>query len=148
MKIKIKRFDKKIPLPKYEKLAAGFDFVCRKGATIKQKEIKAIPSNVACEIPDGYVLFAVPRSSTAKRFGLLMPHSFGVVDPFYRGDDNEIILLFYNFTGHSVKIKKGDKIAQGILIKFEKVEFIEVNKLNKSSRKKWDVKTKKYAKRN
>lgn len=70
MKIKIKRFDKKIPLPKYEKLAAGFDFIYRKGATIKPKEIKAIPGNIACEIPDEYVLLVVPRSNTAKRFWL------------------------------------------------------------------------------
>lgn len=78
----------------------------------------------------------------------MMPHSIGISDPFYRSDDNEIILLFYNFTGHSVKIKKGDKIAQDILIKFEKIELTEVNKLNKSNRKKWNVKIKKYAKKN
>ena len=148
MKIRVKRFDKKIPLPKYEKLAAGFDFVCRRGATVKPREIKAIPGNIAFEVPDGYVLLIVPRSSTAKRFGLLMPHSIGISDPFYRGDDNEIMLIFCNFTNKPATVKQGDKIAQGILIKFEKAEFKEVNKLNKSIRKKWDIKIKKYAKRN
>ncbi len=137
MRIRAKRFDKKFPLPKYEKMAAGFDFYCRESAILKPGEMKAIPANVAMEIPDGYVLIVVPRSSTAHRKGLMMPHSIGIIDPFYRGDDEEIVLLFYNFTKDKVSIRKGDKIAQGILLKSEKVDFQEVEKLNKSKRGKW-----------
>lgn len=143
MKVKTKRFDKKFPLPKYEKMAAGFDFYCRESAVFEPGEMKAVPGNVAMEIPDGYVLLVVPRSSTAHRRGLMMPHSIGVVDPFYRGDDEEIVLLFYNFTKKKVYIKKGDKIAQGILLKNEKVDFHEVEKLNKSKRGKWKARMKK-----
>jgi dUTP pyrophosphatase len=143
MKIRTKRFDKKFPLPKYEKMAAGFDFYCRESASLKPGEMKAVPANVAMEIPDGYVLVIVPRSSTAHRRGLMMPHSIGIVDPFYRGDDEEIVLLFYNFTKKKVTIKKGDRIAQGILLKNEKVIFQEVAKLKKSKIGKWKEKMKK-----
>ncbi len=137
MKIKTKRFNKDISLPKYEDLAAGFDFICRKNIEIKPSESKAIPGNIAMEIPDSYVLLIIPRSSTHARFELTMPHSIGIIDPFYRGDDNEIMLIFHNFGKEIAKIKKGDEIAQGILVKFEKVEFNEVNKLGDSNIKTW-----------
>jgi len=88
-------------------------------------------------VPDGYMLLIVPRSSTPLRKGLSMPHSIGVTDPFYCGDDNENMLIFRNFTDKTVAIKKGEKLAQGIIVKFERVEFEEVNKLNKSKRPVW-----------
>jgi dUTP pyrophosphatase len=143
MKIKVKRFDKKFPLPKYEKMAAGFDFYCRESAIFKPGEIKAVPANVAMKIPEGHTLFVVPRSSTAHRRGLMMPHSIGVIDPFYRGDNEEIVLLFLNFTEKNVYIKKGDKLAQGILLKNEIVQFEEVDCLNKSKRGKWKMRKRK-----
>lgn len=143
MKLKIKRFDKKIPLPKYEKLAAGFDFYLPKGVTFGPGETKAVDSNIAAEIPEGYFLMVVPRSTTFKRFGLVMPHSMGIIDPMYFGDDNEIVLLFQNPSDKTVRVSKGAKIAQGILIKYEKAEFQEVKKLRKSKRAKWDMKGKK-----
>lgn len=141
MKIKIKRFDKKIPLPKYEKDAAGFDIFCRENTSLKPKEIKAVRSNIALNLPKDHVLLIVPRSSTPLRKGLDMPNSIGVIDPFYCGDDNENMLLFRNITDKTVYIKKGEKLAQGILVKFEKVEFVEVDKLNKSKRQTWKMKT-------
>jgi dUTP pyrophosphatase len=137
MKIPTKRFDKSLSLPSYEKGAAGFDFVCKNDAIIKPREIKALPANIALDIPEGYVLLVIPRSSTANKLGLMMPHSLGVIDPFYDGDNNEIILLFYNFTNKTVKIKRGDKIAQGIVVKYERVEFDESKKLHPSTINKW-----------
>ena len=140
MQIKIKRFDKTLPLPKYEKLAAGFDIYTRQGATFLPGEIKALPSNLAIQLPDEYVLMIFPRSSTPNRLGLVMPHSVGIIDPFYKGDDNEIMLVFQNITNHKVKVKKGDKLAQGIILKYEKARFIEVDSLPKSSRPRWTAK--------
>jgi dUTP pyrophosphatase len=139
MDIKIKRFDKSVRLPTYEKKAAGFDFFCRIGTTIKPGEVKPVPSNIAMEIPDGYVLLIIPRSSTPFRLGISMPNSLGVIDPFYFGDDNEIMLIFYNFTNKPVTIKKGERLAQGILVKYEQLNFKEVDSLKKSARKKWSV---------
>lgn len=137
MKIKAKRFDKTLKLPEYESGAAGFDFVCRKSVTIKPGEIKAVPGNIALQVPAGYVLLVAPRSSTANKYGLSMPHSIGVVDPFYNGNDNEIALLFYNFTSKSSTVNKGDKIAQGILIKTENITWQEVESLEMSRVPAW-----------
>mgnify|MGYP000700516624 FL=1 len=66
-----------------------------------------------------------------------MPHSVGVLDPYYSGDQNEIVLLLQNFTEKVVRVKKGDVLAQGILVKYEKVEFDETKKLKSSKRGKW-----------
>jgi dUTP pyrophosphatase len=134
VKLKTKRFNKKIALPRYEKKAAGFDFYCAQNTTIKPGEFKALPTNIAVEIPEGYAILLLPRSSTPIRHGLMMPHSLGLIDPFYCGDKDEVILLFYNFTNKISHIKKGIKIAQGVLIKYEKAEFIEFKSLEKKGR--------------
>tara|TARA_Y100000310_G_scaffold312487_1_gene359828 strand:+ start:12 stop:461 length:450 start_codon:yes stop_codon:yes gene_type:complete len=140
MKIRAKRFDKSLPLPNYEELAAGFDFYCREEVVINPGETAAIPANLALEIPEDFFLLVSPRSSTWSKYGLIMPHSNGIVDPFYRAIDHEIMLQFYNPTRRSVTVGKGDKIAQGILLKYEKVDFEEVNgQLGKSKVKKWGL---------
>ena len=129
MKIKIKRFDETIPLPQYDENAAGLDLFSRTEMTIEPGEIRGIPSNVAVEIPKDHVLLVVSRSTTPTRRGLVMPHSVGVIDPFFCGDDNEILLIFRNITNEPVTVEKGAKLAQGILVKFEKIELEEVKKL-------------------
>jgi dUTP pyrophosphatase len=140
MKLKVKRFNKKIPLPKYEKLAAGFDFYLPRSVTFRPGETKTIDTNIAMEIPEGYFILVVPRSTTFSRFGLIMPHSMGIIDPMYRGDNNELVLLFRNLSKKKVTVPRGAKISQGILMKYEKAEFQEVEKLNKSKREKWNIK--------
>lgn len=132
MKIKIKRFDPDVPLPQYDKDAAGLDFFSRSEITIGPGEIRGIPSNIAMEIPKGYVLLVVSRSTIPTRRGLIMPHAVGIIDPFFCGDDNEIILIFQNITNESVTVEKGAKLAQGILVKFENMELEEVQKLENS----------------
>ena len=134
MKINVKRFDKTLSLPRYEKNAAGFDFTCRTGVSIKPGEIVAVPANIAISVPTGYVLLAFSRSTTPTRKGLVMPHSVGVIDPFFCGDDNEIKLIFQNITKETVRIVKGDKLAQGVLMKIETAIFNEVDRLKKSTR--------------
>lgn len=135
MKINIKRFDKNISLPKYEKDAYGFDFYCRENISINLKEIIQILSNVAIEVPKWYVLLIFSRSSTPIREWLIIPQWVWVIDPFYSWDDNEIKLIFQNIMDKIVKVRKWDKLAQWILFKTEKVEFNEVEYLKKSIRR-------------
>lgn len=137
MKVTSKRFDKKLSLPQYEEGAAGFDFTCRFDVTIKPKTIGVVHLNIAMKVPKGYFLLIVPRSSTPHRKGLMMPHSIGVVDPYYSGPENEIVTLLYNFTNKAVKVKRGDQIVQGLLIKHEFISFDESKKLKTTKRKMW-----------
>lgn len=134
MKVPIKKIDTSLSLPRYEKNAAWCDLTCAQSTTIAAGEIKAVPAGIAIQVPQWHVLFIFPRSSTSSRKWLLLANSVGVVDPFYNGDDNEIMLLFYNFTQETVSIKKWDKLVQAILIKTEQIEREEQEFFQKSSR--------------
>lgn len=127
MNIRIKRFDKSFQLPKPEKNAACFDFVCRETVIIPPHQIKAVPQNVALQVPDGYALLLFSRSSTPLRKGLMLANGVGVVDPFYSGDDDENLAFFLNVTDEPVTIEAGDKVVQGMIIKTEAVTWDEVD---------------------
>ncbi|MBM3237316.1 dUTP diphosphatase [Candidatus Poribacteria bacterium] len=135
MKVKIKRIDKNLPLPVYETSGSvGFDLLCREEVTINPSEIALIPANVIVEIPPGYMLMVTLRSSTPKKYGLLMPHGVGIIDNDYCGAEDEIKIQVYNFTANPVTVKRGDKIAQGIFTKVDKAQWEEVERMNQQTR--------------
>jgi len=135
MKIKIKRIDKELPLPKYETFGSvGFDLLAREDTLVKAKSIALIPGNVIVETPMGYMLKIALRSSTPKRKGLLSPHGVGIIDQDYCGDNDEIKIQVYNFTNQDVLVEKGEKIAQGVFVKIDKFDWAEVEEMNKKTR--------------
>ncbi len=134
MRIRIKRFDKNLPLPAYQSVgAAAFDLLARETTIIPKGAVAYIPLNVALEIPNGYAFIIAPRSSTHKR-GLLMANSIGIGDPDFRGDGDEYRAAYYNFTDRNVLVERGERIAQGIVKKIERVEWDEVDTLNNPTR--------------
>lgn len=133
MKIRISRVDKSLPLPKYETPGSvGFDFICRENIEVLPKCLALIPANVIVEVPEGFMLAVLPRSSTPKK-GLMLANSMGVIDNDYCGPEDEIKLLVFNYTDSKIKVSRGDRIAQGIFIKIAKCEFEETNENLKSS---------------
>lgn len=133
MKVKIKRIDKSLPLPKYETPGAvAFDFIVRETTTIEPKSVGRIPSNTVVAVPEGYMLFIKDRSSTAKKKGLLM--TAGFIDQDYCGDSDEILLQFYNPTDAPVVVEKGERVAQGVFLAVLKPEWEEVDAMNKADR--------------
>lgn len=134
MKLKIKRFDKSLPLPVHKTAGAvAVDLYSRIDMEIKPKEITYIPMNVAIEIPDGYFILMAPRSS-AHKFGLTSANGVGVFDRDFCGDGDEYGFIAYNFTDHTVNIEKGTRLCQLLLIKCENFEFEEVETMNNSDR--------------
>lgn len=132
--IKIKRFDKEIPLPAYKtEGAAAFDFYARLDVEIPAKGLNYVPLNVAIEIPQGHVLLLVARSSTHKK-GLWMANGIGIMDPDYSGDEDEYKAVYYNFTDKPVLIEKGERIAQGLIVKQETAKWEEVDVMQNKSR--------------
>src|SRR3989344_8037277 len=96
--VKIKRFDKQVPLPEYKtEKAAGFDLYARVGVEIPPREFKYVPLNVAVQTPPGYFLMLVARSSTHKK-GIWMANGIGIGDPDFSGDGDEYSAVYYNFT--------------------------------------------------
>ncbi len=135
MKVKIKRIDKDLPLPKYETGGSvGFDILAREDFEIPPKDISMIPSNLIVEVPDKYMLVVASRSSTPMKKGLTPPHGFGIIDHDYCGPEDEIKVLVYNFTSEPVTIKRGEKIAQGVFVRIDKFEWEETDELQGESR--------------
>ncbi len=134
MKIKIKRFDKDIPLPKRETGgAAAFDLRARVAVTIAPKAIGYVPLNVAVATPAGHFLLVAARSGTHKK-GLMMANGIGIGDPDFSGDGDEYHAAYYNFSDAPVTIAKGDRVAQGVFIPILALEWDEVDEMNRKTR--------------
>jgi len=134
VRIKIKRFDKSLPLPEYKtEGAAGMDLYTREETVIKSHSFGKIPLNVAMEIPKSTFVVLVARSSTPKR-GLITANGIGIGDEDYRGDNDEYMFLVYNPTDEDVLIEKGDRVAQIILMNLERVDIEEVEHLGNKDR--------------
>jgi dUTP pyrophosphatase len=133
MKVRIKRIDKELPLPKYETSGAvAFDLSARIEVTIPPKSVERIPSNIVVEVPKGYVLFVKDRSSTAKRKNLIA--TAGVIDQDFCGDNDEILLQYYNFSDEPVIVEKGERIAQGMFLRVDMAEWDEVEEMGNKDR--------------
>lgn len=135
MNVNIKRVDGRLPLPQYETAgAAGFDFLAREDTTIQPKEIRLVPGNIIMEIPEGYMLMVVSRSSTPRKKGVQLPHGVGIIDSDFRGPEDEIWIQLMNFTDQAVTVHRGEKIAQGILVPVVQAEWNEVEQMNSATR--------------
>ena len=135
MKVKIKRLDKDLPLPRYETDGSvGFDLLCRESVTIAPQTVALIPANVIVETPPGYMLMVTLRSSTPRKLGLLIPHGVGVIDLDYCGEGDEILIQVYNFTDQPVTVEHGDRVAQGIFVRVDTAEWSEVSEMGSETR--------------
>ena len=134
MKLKIKRIDKSLPLPDYEKDAACFDFVCREDVIINPSQLVLVPTNSVIKLPLGYSMLLISRSSTPIKKGLMVANGVGVLDSFFSGDKDEIMIECFNFTDKPVEVKRGERIAQGMIVKFETAEWEEVESMDDRGR--------------
>ncbi|MCL4354556.1 dUTP diphosphatase [Patescibacteria group bacterium] len=134
-KVFIKRIDKNLEMPAYKtKGAVGFDLSAREQVEIEPGEVKLIPLNIVAKIPESCGFFLLSRSSTPLKKGLLVANSVGIIDQDYCGENDEIKLQVLNFSKEKVVVEKGERIAQAIIMRIEKVEFEEVEKMNNKSR--------------
>ena len=134
MDMKVRRFDKEIPLPQYQTPGAvAMDLALREGATIQPHQVARLPLNVAIKPPAGHFILLAARSSLYKR-GLAMRNSVGIFDEDYTGDNDEYQAVLYNFTDEEVRVEKGDRIAQIIVIPYVKVDLNEVDSMGESDR--------------
>lgn len=85
-------------------------------------------------VPDGYFLGIFARSSTPLKKGLMVANGVGVIDPDYSGPTDEIKIQVLNITDAPVKVTRGDRIAQGILLPCPTVDWEEVAEISATSR--------------
>lgn len=134
MKVKIKRFDNKLPLPAYSTSgAAAFDLYAREDTVVKPGSVSLVPLNIALQVPDDHWVLVSARSSLHKR-GLMMANGIGVGDYDYRGDNDEYHAALYNFTKKSIMVKRGERIVQMVVLKRDRVEFEEKTHFGTKSR--------------
>lgn len=133
MKVLIKRLDKELPLPSYAKPGdAGADLYSRIDAQISPGERKLIPTGISIALPPGFAAFVHPRSGRAIKEGLGMVNAPGTVDAAYRGE-LQVILINHDPEA-TISIKRGERIAQLIIQRVERAEFVELDELPGSAR--------------
>ena len=133
VQVLITRLDPDLPLPRYAKGGdAGADIVSRIDITLAPGERALVPTGIAIALPDGYVALVHPRSGLAIKHGVTMVNAPGTVDAGYRGE-LQIILINHD-KSEPVSFKRGDRIAQLVIQKVERAEFVEVHELPGSDR--------------
>jgi dUTP pyrophosphatase len=108
---------------------AGYDLFTSESVTIPVGEWRDIPVGIRIQPPEGYWVRLVGRSSTYRRRGLLVFE--GVVDNGYRGD---IYFGCRNWSPSPVTIERGERVAQAIIHRVFKFEWVEVDGLDESDR--------------
>ena len=120
---------------KIKKISVGDWIDLRAAETVEMKagEFKMIPLGVAMELPKGYEALVVPRSSTFKRYGIILANSIGIIDESYKGDDDEWNFLAYAM--RDTEIKKNERICQFRIIGHQpEIEIKEVDTLGNENR--------------
>lgn len=108
-------------------LCVSEDVIMNKG------EFKLLPLGIAMELPHGYEAIVAPRSSTFKRYKILMANSIGVVDEAYHGNGD--MWYFPAYATENITIAKGTRICQFRIIEHQpKITFTEVDDLGNEDR--------------
>jgi len=128
MQVQIQRVDPTLPLPKYETAGAvGFDLITRETTVIEPGKIGLVPGNVIVKVPEGHALIILPRSSLPRKKALVCPHSLGIIDQDYHGPKDEIFVQVQNVSDHPVTVERGERIAQGLFVRVDRAEWMEVD---------------------
>jgi dUTP pyrophosphatase len=136
MKLDIKLIDTSLPAPEYQtEGAVAFDLYVREETIVEPFKPTLIPLNIVVKTPPGYFFLLAARSSLPLKKNLMVANSIGIIDQDYCGEEDEIKLQVLNFTQEPIKVEKGERIAQGMVIKIDKVEeFVQHEKMSEVSR--------------
>ncbi|MBS9461214.1 dUTP diphosphatase [Flagellimonas sp. 389] len=121
-------------LPHYETVAsAGMDLRAslNESVTLKSLERAIIPTGIFIELPVGYEAQVRPRSGLAAKKGITVLNAPGTVDADYRG---EVGVILVNLSHEDFTIEDGERIAQMVITKHERAEWIEVESLSDTER--------------
>jgi len=125
-----------LPLPAYATAgAAGFDIrAClpeEEPVVLQPGERALIPTGFAVAVPEGYELQVRPRSGLAVKHGLTVLNAPGTVDADYRGP---VAVPLINLGQEPFTIRRGERIAQGVVAAAPQVRFVEVSELDETER--------------
>ncbi len=121
-------------LPQYiTSQSAGMDIyaVNLEPIILQPMETVAIPTGIAIELPDGFEAQIRPRSGLALKHGITLLNSPGTIDPDYRG---EIKIIMTNLSRNPFIVNYHDRIAQMVISRFERIEWVETENLSSTDR--------------
>jgi dUTP pyrophosphatase len=121
-------------LPNYETIAsAGMDLRANLDEPVVLSPLgrAVIKTGLFIELPIGYEAQVRPRSGLAAKKGITVLNSPGTVDADYRG---EIGVILINLSGEAFTVENGERIAQLIIAKHERAEWLEVEELTETTR--------------
>ncbi|MEM0577693.1 dUTP diphosphatase [Flavobacterium polysaccharolyticum] len=121
-------------LPHYETIAsAGMDLRANitEPITLLPLERAIVKTGLFIELPIGYEAQVRPRSGLAAKNGITVLNAPGTIDADYRG---EIGVILVNLSNETFVIQNGERIAQLVIAKHERAEWVVVNELSETSR--------------
>lgn len=134
VQVKVLPHGEGVPLPKYmSEHAAGMDLYAAVNPeiVIPPGEWQLVPTGLSIALPEGYEAQVRPRSGLALKQGVSVLNTPGTVDADYRG---EVGVILMNHSKNDLVVKRGDRIAQMIINKIERIVFEEVEALPDSNR--------------
>lgn len=135
MRLAITRLSPDVPLPSYATSgAAAFDLPAAADVEVPPRAVALIPTGLVVAVPDGHFLGIFARSSTPMKRGLLVANGVGVVDSDYRGLADEVKIQVLNVTDAPVRVAKGDRLAQAMVLAAPRVEFVDAASADTPSR--------------
>ena len=124
-----------MPLPSYQTDgAAGFDLAASADLTIGPGEVALVPTGLVIEVPAGHFLGVFARSSTPLKRGLMVANGVGIVDSDYCGPEDEIRVQVLNITQAAVEVRRGDRLAQGVILPYVRATWQETDSPSRPSR--------------
>lgn len=132
-RVLITRVSDDVPLPSYAHPGdAGADLTANEAVELAPGERAAVSTGIAIALPDGFAAFVHPRSGLAARHGLSMVNAPGTIDAGYRG---EVKVLLINLDRkETVRLERGERIAQLVVQPVARAVFHEVQRLPGSDR--------------
>ncbi|MCW2899618.1 MAG: dUTP diphosphatase [Streptosporangiaceae bacterium] len=129
----VHRIDPALPLPAYAHPGdAGADLVAAEDVELAPGERADVPTGMAIALPDGYAAFIHPRSGLSARLGVTIVNAPGTVDAGYRGEIK--VTLLNTDPRETVRLRRGDRIAQMVVQRVSQAVFHEVTTLPGSAR--------------
>jgi dUTP pyrophosphatase len=125
MRLRIKRLRPDAILPEYAhgpQEDAGMDLRAVEDAELEPGRAAAVPTGLAIELPPGFEAQVRPRSGLALHHAVTLPNSPATIDPGYRG---EIKVILLNLGRETYSVRRGDRIAQLVIGRYEPIEWIE-----------------------
>lgn len=130
--MKIKLLSKNAKVPTYATDgAACFDFYAAEDAHVLECCRTIIDTGVAVDVPDNHVLLLFSRSGHGFNFGVRLANAVGVIDSDFRGS---VKVAMHNDSAYSYTVRKGERIAQGLLVAQFRHKLEVVDELSETAR--------------